>query len=80
MSDSTSKVGNVVSGSDNVSQDVLTVPFSAPSIVSGRSEPMPDRAPFVQYSDGLGTTLGGLAAIHAPTGILPTPACPSRTS
>ena len=65
----------------DVSQDVLTFPFSAPSVVAGRSEPTPDRAPFAPCSDRLGTTLGGLAAVYALTGSSPpNPACPSRTS
>ena len=62
-----SKVDDVISGSNDVSQDVLTVPFAAPSIVAGRCEPTPDRAPFAPCSVGLGTTLGGPVTIEAPT-------------
>ena len=47
----------------DVSQDV-----SAPSAVAGRSELMPDRAPLTPYTGGLGTTLGGPAAVDATTG------------
>ena len=62
MSDSASNVVNVVT----VSQDVITMSFSASSIVAGCSDPTPDRAPFAPYTGGLGTTRGGPAAIgHA---------------
>ena len=66
MSDA-SKV-DVISGSNDVSQDVPTFPFTGLSIVARHSEPAHDRAPFAPCSVGLGTTLGGPVAMDAPTG------------
>ena len=43
--------------------------FSAPSVVAGRAEPMPDRPSLAPYSNGLEGNLGGLAASEAPTGV-----------
>ena len=39
--------------------------LSAPPVVAGRTEPMPDRPPFAPYSDGL----GGPAASEALKGV-----------
>ena len=39
--------------------------LSAPSPVAVRTEHLPDRGPSTSYSDDLGTTLGGLAAVSA---------------
>ena len=47
---------------------MLTFPVSASFAVAGHSEPMPDGAPLAPYTGGLGTTLGGPAAVDAPTG------------
>ena len=65
------KLINVVTVSDNISQDVLTVSFSAPSIVARCSEPTPGRVPFARYTGSMGTTLGGPGAIDVPTGDSP---------
>ena len=61
----TSNVNNV---STDVSQDVINPSLSALSVVAGRSEPMPDRAPSVSYTGDLGTNLGGPAAADVPSG------------
>ena len=61
-----SKVGIVYSS--DLSQGVITVPFVAPSLVAGCSEPTPDRASVALCSVCLGTTLGGLVATVMPTG------------
>ena len=43
--------------------------LSAPSVVAGCTEPMPDRPPLAPYTDGLGENLGGSAASEAPKGV-----------
>ena len=43
--------------------------LSAPSVVAGRSWPLPDRPPLAPYSDGLGGNLRGPAASEAPKGV-----------
>ena len=51
-----------------INLDVLTIPFPAPSVVAGRAEPTPDRAPLAPCLISLGTTLGGPAATVRPMG------------
>ena len=63
MSSSSSKVPD---DRINVSQDVIEHSLAAPSPVAICTEHPPDKAPFVSYTDDLGTTLGGPAAASAP--------------
>ena len=56
---------------DNLSQDVTNAnnrSFSAPCAVAGHAEPTPDKVPHCLYADGRGLTLGGPAAVLAPSG------------
>ena len=43
--------------------------LSAPSVVAGCAEPVPDRPSLAPYTDGLEGNLGGPAASEAPTGV-----------
>ena len=54
---------------DNLSQDVHNHSLTAPTVVAGRAEPMPDRPSLAPYSDCLEGNLGGPAASEASTGV-----------
>ena len=59
---------SVTQANDDSCQDVLTnCSLSAPSPVAVRTEHPPDRSPSALYSDDLGTTLGGPAAVSEST-------------